>query len=171
MKEISGNCSLVFERPFVPFPVHKLFIVDDIDVTFNRGRIPVVTWNSSVHLQKWSGNSGFAVFCPKFVTSKGWKYLKDQYKNGDAKISWNGPSLPFSPLVSIFTDGAPEDAEWGHGSFPLDEYVKALGRSEEDPYYNHSLGMSYSKVWFDLIHISYFDCHCILLNSLEFPSF
>ncbi|KAL6577281.1 hypothetical protein OROMI_011557 [Orobanche minor] len=120
--------------------------MDEIDITFNRGRVPIATWNSSVHLRNSSGNSGFAFFCPKLVRSKGWKYLIDKSKNGHSQIYWKGPSLPFSPLVSIFTDGDSENAEWGHGSFPLDEYVKVLHRSDEEIYYNHSFGMSYSKI-------------------------
>lgn len=46
----------------------------------------------------------------------------------------------------LFTDEASENAEWGHGNFPLEEYAQALERSKEELYYNHSLGMRYSKV-------------------------
>lgn len=151
-KEKSGACSLVLERPLTPFPIHQLYLMDDIDILFNRGRVPISTWNKSIQASNLqdssesSGNSGFAVFCPKFLTSEGWKYLNDQNKNGLPQVARNAPSLPFSPLVAIFTEEVSENAEWGHGSFPLEEYVKALDRSKGELYYNHSLGMRYSKI-------------------------
>lgn len=153
-KEKSGSCSLVLERPFSPFPIHQLYLMNDLDIIFNRGRVPIATWNKSIwasNLQassESSGKSGFVVFCPKFLTSQGWKYLNDQNKNGQPQVVKNAPALPFSPLVAIFTGEVSEDAEWGHGSFPLEEYVKALDRSKGELYYNHSLGMRYSKVCF-----------------------
>ncbi|KAH6791063.1 hypothetical protein C2S51_006069 [Perilla frutescens var. frutescens] len=151
-KEKSGACSLVLERPFAHFPIHQLYLMDDIDILFNRGRVPITTWNKSIRASysqnssESSGNSGFAVFCPKFLTSQGWKCLNDQYKNGQSQVGRNAPALPFSPLVAIFTEEECENAEWGHGSFPLEEYVKALDRSKGELYYNHSLGMRYSKI-------------------------
>ncbi|KAK6155192.1 hypothetical protein DH2020_009440 [Rehmannia glutinosa] len=151
-KEKSSSCSLVLERPFSPFPIHKLFRINDLDILFNRGRVPVATWNQSIQASNLrassesSGNSGFVVFSPKFLTSRGWKYLSGQNKNGQPKLVKNTPALPFSPLVAIFTEEGSEDAEWAHGSFPLEEYVKALDRAEGDLYYNHSLGMRYSKI-------------------------
>ncbi|KAH6781323.1 hypothetical protein C2S51_006616 [Perilla frutescens var. frutescens] len=153
-KEKSGVCSLVLERPFAPFPIHQLYLMDDIDILFNRGRVPIATWSKSLRASnsqdssESSGNSGFAVFCPKFLTSKGWKCLNDQSKNGYSRVGRNAPALPFSPLVAIFTEEVSENVEWGHGSFPLDEYIKALDRSKGELYYNHSLGMRYSKVCF-----------------------
>ncbi|XP_020267923.1 phosphoglucan phosphatase LSF1, chloroplastic isoform X4 [Asparagus officinalis] len=39
-----------------------------------------------------------------------------------------------------------EDVEWAFGSFPLEEYIKALDRAKGELYYNHSLGMQYSKI-------------------------
>ncbi|KAL1538568.1 Phosphoglucan phosphatase lsf1, chloroplastic [Salvia divinorum] len=77
-KEKSGAYSLVLERPFAPFPIHQLHLMDDIDI--------------------------------------------------------------------LFTDEASENAEWGHGNFPLEEYAQALDRSKEELYYNHFLGMRYSKI-------------------------
>ncbi|XP_057769353.1 phosphoglucan phosphatase LSF1, chloroplastic-like [Salvia miltiorrhiza] len=151
-KEKSGAYSLVLERPFAPFPTHQLFPMDDIDIMFNRGRVPIATWNKSIgasNLQESSessGNSGFAVFCPKFLSSKGWKCLNDQNRNGLPQVSRNGAALPCSPLIAIFTDVVSENAEWGHGNFPLEEYANALERSKEELYYNHSLGMHYSKI-------------------------
>lgn len=55
-------------------------------------------------------------------------------------------AAPLSQLVTFFSDEDTGDAEWAHGSFPLDEYTKALDRSIGELYYNHSLGMRYSKV-------------------------
>lgn len=127
--------------------------MDDIDIVFNRGRVPIVTWNNSIRASNLqdssesSGNTGFAVFCPKFLTSQGWKYLNDQNKNGLPQVSRNGAALPISPLIAMFTDEVSENAEWGHGNFPLEEYAQALDRSKEELYYNHSLGMRYSKVF------------------------
>ncbi|KAL3624246.1 Phosphoglucan phosphatase lsf1, chloroplastic [Castilleja foliolosa] len=152
IKEQSGSCSLVLERPFSPFPIHQLLRINDFDILFNRGRVPVSTWNRNVqasHLRtsnESSGNSGFVVFCSKFLTSRGWAYLNDQKKNSQPQMVKVAPDLPFSPLVAIFTEQVSRDAEWGHGSFPLEEYVKALERADKDLYYNHSLGMRYSKI-------------------------
>ncbi|KAK4488499.1 hypothetical protein RD792_004263, partial [Penstemon davidsonii] len=147
-KEKSGSCSLVLERPFSPFPIHQLYVMNDLDILFNRGRVPVATWNKSIQASnlRSSGNSGFVIFCPKYLTTQGWKHLSDQNVNGQPQTVKNTPALPFSPLVSIFTEEGPEDAEWAHGSFPLEEYVKALDRSKGELYYNHSLGMRYSKI-------------------------
>ncbi|KAL6518837.1 Phosphoglucan phosphatase lsf1, chloroplastic [Orobanche hederae] len=151
-KEKSDSCTLVLERPSSPFPIHKLFPKNDIDVLFNRGRVPVATWNKNIQASKFrtstesSGNSGFVVFCPKFLTSEGWKYLSYQNKNGQLQMGRSTHALPLSPLVAIFTEQVSPDAEWAHGSFPLEEYVKALERAEGDLYYNHSLGMRYNKI-------------------------
>lgn len=95
-----------------------------------------------------NGNPGFVVFCPKFLTPQGWKYLNYENKNVQPQVFKNSTALPFSPPVAIFMEEASEDAEWGHGSFPLEEYVKALERSKGELYYNPSLGMRYSKVCF-----------------------
>lgn len=128
--------------------------MNDLDILFNRGRVPITTWNKNICASNLrassesSGNSGFAVFSPKFLTSQGWKYLNDQNMNNQPQTVKNTPALPFSPLVAIFTEEVSEDAEWAHGSFPLEEYVKALERSKGELYYNHSLGMRYSKVCF-----------------------
>lgn len=154
MKEKSGSFSLVLERPFSPFPVHQLHLMNDLDILYNRGRVSIATWNKNLlasNLQTSSGssgNSGFVTFCPKFLTSQGWKYLNDRDINGRPHMVKHTPVLPFSSLVAIFSEEVAENAEWGHGSFPLEEYVKALERSKGELYYNHSLGMRYSKVWF-----------------------
>ncbi|XP_073296105.1 phosphoglucan phosphatase LSF1, chloroplastic [Primulina huaijiensis] len=151
VKEKSGSCSLVLERPFSPFPIH-LYLLNDLDTLFNQGLVPIATWNDSIQSSNSNasgedaGNSGSVTFCPKLLSSKGWKYMNDQNKNGQPKIAKNSPTLPFGPLVATFTEELPENAEWGHGSFPLEEYVKALERSSEELYYNHSLGMRYSKI-------------------------
>ncbi|KAL8475476.1 hypothetical protein ACS0TY_028219 [Phlomoides rotata] len=151
-KQKSGSYSLVLERPDIPFPIHQLYLTNDFDISFNRGRVPLATWNKTLCASNLressdsSGNSGFVVFCPKFLAPQGWKYLNDQNKNGQRQVVKNSTALPFSPPIAIFTEEASEDAEWGHGSFPLEEYVKALERSKGELYYNHSLGMRYSKI-------------------------
>ncbi|XP_059282031.1 phosphoglucan phosphatase LSF1, chloroplastic isoform X1 [Lycium ferocissimum] len=152
MKENSGPCSLVLERPFFPFPIHQLYLMNDIDILFNRGRVPIATWNKNLLASnlrtscEGSGNSGFIVFSPKLLTSKGWNVLidRDQIRQ-DGKLNGT-PSLPFSPIINIFSEKDSGDSEWAHGSFPLEEYVKALDRSKGELYYKHDLGMRYSKI-------------------------
>ncbi|CAN4115610.1 unnamed protein product [Withania somnifera] len=151
MKENSGICSLVLERPFSPFPIQQLYLMNDIDILYNRGRVPIATWNKNLlasNLRTSSegcGNSGFVVFSPKLLTLNGWNVLSD----GDQirqQGKLNGiPSLPFSPIINVFSEKEIGDSEWTHGSFPLEEYVKALDRSKGELYYNHDLGMRYSK--------------------------
>lgn len=81
LKEKAGPVSLVLERPFSPFPVHQLLLLSGLDNLFNRGRVPLATWNKSTlasNLQPSSdggGSSGFALFSPKLQTSQGWKLL------------------------------------------------------------------------------------------------
>ncbi|XP_031116227.1 phosphoglucan phosphatase LSF1, chloroplastic [Ipomoea triloba] len=152
MQDNSGSCSLVLERPFSPFPIHQLYLMDDVDILFNRGRVPVVTWNKNLLSSNLrtscesSGNSGFASFSSKFLTSQGWKVLDSQNENREQNALNNTPPIPFSPLVNIFCESNTGDAEWAHGSFPLEEYIKALDRSKGELYYNHALGMRYSKI-------------------------
>ncbi|CAI9111040.1 OLC1v1011173C1 [Oldenlandia corymbosa var. corymbosa] len=153
MKESSGSCSLVLERPFSPFPVHQLFLMTDLDILFNRGRVSLATWNKNVLSSslrtstEGSGNSGFVTFSSKYVNSLGWKYLNDQYKINQPQLGRNStPPSPLSPVVTIFSVDESTDGEWAHGSFPLDEYAKALDRSKGELYYDHSLGMRYSKI-------------------------
>ncbi|KAL0351011.1 UNVERIFIED_CONTAM: Phosphoglucan phosphatase LSF1, chloroplastic [Sesamum radiatum] len=115
------------ERPFSPFPIHQLYLMNDLDILFNRGRVPIATWNKNICASNLrassesSGNSGFAVFSPKFLTSQGWKHLNDQNVNNQPQTVKNTPALPFSPLIAVFTEEVSEDAEWAHGSFPLEE--------------------------------------------------
>lgn len=142
LKELSGPFCLVLERPFAPFPIHQLHLMSDLDVLFNRGRVSVASWNKSILASNFqtssesTGNSGFIMFSSKFLTSQGWKLLNDQ----------NGLAQPTSELVCLFSEEESGDGEWAHGNFPLEEYVKALDRSKGELYYNHSLGMRYSKV-------------------------
>ncbi|OUZ99270.1 Dual specificity phosphatase [Macleaya cordata] len=152
LKEEKGSFSLVLERPSAPFPVQQLLHTNYVNMLFNRGRVPTVTWNRNIlasHLQsssESSGSSGFAGFSPKFFTVPGWKYLSDQ--NGQASSQRQNKlfSPPISQLVCVISEEERGEAEWAHGSFPLEEYVKALDRSKGELYYNHSLGMRYSKI-------------------------
>lgn len=152
LKEKAGSFSLVLERPFSPFPIQQLLLSNDLDTLFNRGRVPIATWKKEVlasNLQTSdasSGNSGFATFSSKFSTSQGWKLLNDQNGNVKSHMQKNILTPQISQLVGIFTEEEPGDGEWAHGSFPLDEYVKALERSKGELYYDHSRGMSYSKI-------------------------
>ncbi|XP_027151102.1 phosphoglucan phosphatase LSF1, chloroplastic [Coffea eugenioides] len=153
MKEKSGTCSLVLERPFSPFPVHRLFLMNDLDILFNRGRVPLATWNKNILTSNLrcstdgGSNSGFVTFSSKYVNPRGWKILSDQNKTSyQQMLKNNGHAVPLSPLVTIFFDEESAAGEWAHGSFPLDEYVMALDRASGELYYNHSLGMRYSKI-------------------------
>lgn len=153
LKEKSGSFSLVLERPFSPFPIQQLLLLNHLDVSYNKGKVAIATWNKSVfssNLQvsrETNGNSGFVTFSPKFLSSQGWKLL-NSYQNGHVQSQVQKSSLtsPLSQLVSIFSEDEPGDGEWAHGNFPLEEYIKALDRSKGELYYNHSLGMRYSKV-------------------------
>lgn len=150
-KENSGPCSLILERPFSPFPIQQLHLIDDLDILFNRGRVPIATWDKTVlpsNLRtstEGSGNSGFVVFSSKFLTPQGWK-LSSQNGHVNPQVQKSTMAAPLSQLVTFFSDEDTGDAEWAHGSFPLDEYTKALDRSKGELYYNHSLGMRYSKI-------------------------
>ncbi|GAV83635.1 DSPc domain-containing protein [Cephalotus follicularis] len=151
LTEKTGSFSLVLERPFSPFPIHQLHLGSDTDILFNRGRVPIATWNKAVLVStlktssEGSGNSGFIIFSSKFLASEGWELLINQ--NGHLKSeSQNILSQPMSQLVCIFCEEQPGDGEWAHGSFLLEEYIKALERSKGELYYNHSLGMRYTKI-------------------------
>lgn len=159
LTEKTGSFSLVLERPFSPFPIHQLQLSSDLDILFNRGRVPIATWNKTVLASnlktsyEGSGNSGFVTFSSKFLTSHGWKLLNDQNENiqydqnGNIQSpAQNTHALPVSQLVCIFSEEESGDGEWSHGNFPLEEYIKAIERSKGELYYNHSLGLRYSKV-------------------------
>ncbi|KVI09165.1 Dual specificity phosphatase, catalytic domain-containing protein [Cynara cardunculus var. scolymus] len=151
MLEKSGLCSLVLERPFSPFPIQHLHQKSDLEIQFNRGRVPIATWNKTILTSslrtsfEGSGNSGFIMFTPRFSTPKGWNLLINQNGQLRSRIQKNIPDEPFTQLVTIFSEEESGD-DWSHGSFPLDEYIKALDRSKGELYYNHSLGMRYSKI-------------------------
>lgn len=147
----NGPCSLILERPVSPFPIQQLYNKSNLDLFYNRGRVPIITWNKSILSSSLrtssdsSGNSGFVMFSSKFSTPQGWKLL-DRNGNTNSRLQKNAVSSPFGQLVTIFSEEEADDADWAHGSFPLDEYTKALDRSKGELYYNHSLGMSYSKI-------------------------
>lgn len=151
LKENTGSFSLILERPSSPFPIQQLHL-SDLDILFNRGRVSFASWNKSIlasNLQTSSdsnGNSGFVMFSSKFLTSRGWKLLSGQNGQIQSQIQKNILSQSLSELVCIFSEEESGDGEWAHGNFPLEEYVKALDRSKGELYYNHSLGMRYSKV-------------------------
>ena len=152
LEQRTGYFSLVLERPLSPFPIQQLCLMSDLDILFNRGRVPIATWNKTIlasNLQTCSeggGNSGFVMFSPKFITFQGWKILEGQNGDVNSKMQKNILSPPISQLVCIFSEEKSADVEWAHGSFPLEEYTKALDRSKGELYYNHFLGMRYSKV-------------------------
>lgn len=152
LKEKTGSFSLILERPFSPFPIQELHRANDFDILFNRGRVPVATWSKTTlasNLQtscEGSGNSGFVMFSSKYLAPKGWSLLSDQNGYVQPRMQKNKIAAPVSPLVCLFSEEESGDVVWAHGNFPLDEYVKALDRSKDELYYNHSLGMQYSKV-------------------------
>ncbi|CAK7328062.1 unnamed protein product [Dovyalis caffra] len=148
-----GAFSLVLERPFSPFPIHQLLHFNDFDIFFNRGRVPTATWNKTILSPSFegNGNSGFVTFSSKFLTPHGWSKLLN-HQNVQSPPNSINLAPPITQIVSIFTEQDPGDGEWSHGSFPLEEYIKALDRSKGELYYNHSLGMAYTKVT-EQIHV------------------
>ncbi|KAE9605119.1 putative Dual specificity protein phosphatase [Lupinus albus] len=152
LKEQTSSFSLILERPTSPFPIQLLHTMNDQEILFNIGRVPIVTWNKTLLASSFqsssesSGNSGFLMFNSKFLKSKGSQLLI--YQNGHAithgERNFFTENMP--RLVCIFTEEACGDGDWSHGSFPIEEYIQALNRSKDEMYYNHSLGMRYSKV-------------------------
>ncbi|KAK3011270.1 hypothetical protein RJ639_012015 [Escallonia herrerae] len=127
-------------------------LIEIKDFGDTEGRVPFATWNKTALTSnlrtssEGSGNSGFVMFSSKFLTREGWKYLNDQNGQVRTQMQKNTPVEPFSQLVTIFSKEESGDTEWAHGSFPLEEYIKALDRSKGELYYNHSAGMRYSKI-------------------------
>ncbi|ESQ49969.1 hypothetical protein EUTSA_v100203791mg, partial [Eutrema salsugineum] len=149
--EKTGSFSLVLERPFSPFPIQYLLHLSDLDMLYNRGRVPFVTWNknllsSNLRSPEGTGNSGYAAFSSKFFTPHGWKLLTRHSNSLQSGTPKNILSPPISPLVCVSSEQEPGDGEWGYGNFPLEEYIKALDRSKGELHYNHALGMRYSKI-------------------------
>lgn len=146
LKGTEGSLSMVLERPYSPFPIHQLSATSHLDNLCNRGRVPMATWNrnyitSHLHTSSESaGSSGFAVFSPQYLTSQGWKYLSNPIG------SVRSQAVNTIQLVSLLSSEGSGDDEWTHGSFPLEEYIKALDRAKGELVYNHSRGMQYSKI-------------------------
>ncbi|CAN1182796.1 Phosphoglucan phosphatase LSF1, chloroplastic [Linum perenne] len=141
----NGQLTLVLERPTFPFPIHLLDFSSDLG-SFNRGRVAMVTWNKSMlasHLQsnEETGSSGFAAFSWNFLTHHGWKLLNDRMGRVESP-----ESRYRTQVVSLLSEDVSGDGEWAHGNFPLEEYIGALERSKDELYYDHSLGMHYTKV-------------------------
>ncbi|KAJ0985849.1 hypothetical protein J5N97_004205 [Dioscorea zingiberensis] len=149
-----GSFSLVLERPFTPFPIQQLRLNGDSHILFNKGRVPLATWNRTVltsNLQSsldGNGNTGFVIFSPKFLNSQGWMLLSSDQSGFDSLTQNNMGNLSrtMSEIVGLFSEEESENVEWAFGSFPLEEYIKALDRAKGELYYNHSLGMQYSKI-------------------------
>lgn len=161
LKEIAGSLSIVLERPFSPYPIQQLQLNGYYHTLFNRGRVPFSTWNTAVlssNLQSSSegrGNSGFAIFSPKFLNSEGRLLFSEKSVIPNCQSQNGFPLKDISEVVSVFNEEDDQDIEWVYGSFPLDEYIKAVDRAKEELSYNHLLGMQYSKVhiftWFCMI--------------------
>ncbi|CAA6671457.1 unnamed protein product [Spirodela intermedia] len=155
LKATTGSFSLVLERPSSPFPIQQLCLLGDYDIIFNKGRVPITSWNSALYgtgnrpLSEGNGNPGFVIFSPKLLQPQGWELLSGEQRGlSDVQDPNNSGFLSKhkSELIGIFSEGEFVDAEWSFGSFPLEEYLKALDRSKGELYYNHSLGMQYSKI-------------------------
>ncbi|KAK2413794.1 phosphoglucan phosphatase DSP4, amyloplastic [Trifolium repens] len=153
LKEQTSSFSLVLERPASTFPIQLLHNkMNDLEIVYNRGRVPVVTWNKTLlasNLQpssESSGNSGFSMFNSKFLNSNGSKLLGNQNQHAITHGERNSFTEQTIQLACVFSEEASGDGDWAHGSFPLEEYIKALDRSKDEMYYNHSLGMRYSKI-------------------------
>lgn len=152
LKEQTSSFSFVLERPTPPFPIQLLHKTNDLEIVFNRGRVPITTWNKTLlasNLQpsiESCGNSGFLMFNSKFLKSDGSKLLGNQQQHPITHGERNFFTEQTTQLACVFTEEACGDGDWAHGSFPLEEYIKALDRSKDEMYYNHSLGMRYSKI-------------------------
>ncbi|KAH9330058.1 hypothetical protein KI387_002166, partial [Taxus chinensis] len=159
-KEKSGSVNLVLERPVFPFPIQRFPLKNNPEATYNRGRVPIVTWDENMltpGLQPEAGvhgHAGFVLYSSKFLKPKGWKTLANFTSNGApvSKVEMKSSSklMPVQPsdeIVAFFTEEESiEGVEWTYGSFPVDEYVNALNRAEGELSYNHFLGMRYTKV-------------------------
>ncbi|GLT33258.1 hypothetical protein SLA2020_078620 [Shorea laevis] len=148
----TGSFSLVLERPFTPFPIQELYHSSDLDILFNRGRVPIATWSKALLASnlrtstEGSGNSGFVVFSSKFLTSQGRKFLNGQNGIGQSQAEKNYLHPSPIQLACIFSEEEPGHGEWAYGNFPVEEYIKALERSKGELYYDHSLGMRCCKI-------------------------
>lgn len=144
---------LLLERPVSPFPVQQLDLnVDQQSLTNRCGRIPFTTWNhhfltTNLHptSQDGNGHSGFAIFSPRFLSSKAWLLLS-RINRFSQKNKIFHPENSAREVVDIFSNEDEENVEWGYGSFPLEEYTKALDRAKCELHYNHSYGMQYTKI-------------------------
>ncbi|BAT84674.1 Phosphoglucan phosphatase [Vigna angularis] len=152
LNEQTSSFSLVLERPTSPFPIQVLHKMNDLEIVFNRGRVPIVTWNKTLlasNLQsssESSANSGFLMFNSKFLKPNANKLLGNQNQRTITHGERNFFAEHTPQIACVFTEEVCGDGDWGHGSFPLEEYIQALDRSKDEMYYNHSLGMRYSKI-------------------------
>ncbi|KAK7339456.1 hypothetical protein VNO77_20126 [Canavalia gladiata] len=152
LNEQANSFSLVLERPTSPFPIQLLHKMNDLEIVFNRGRVPIVTWNKTLlasNLQpsnEGSGNCGFLIFNSKFLKPHGSKLLNNQNQHTITHGERHFFTEHTTQLACVFTEEVCGDGEWAHGSFLLEEYIQALDRSKDEMYYNHSLGMRYSKI-------------------------
>ncbi|KAI5430702.1 Phosphoglucan phosphatase lsf1, partial [Lathyrus oleraceus] len=153
LNEQTSSFSLVLERPASTFPIQLLHNkTNDLEIVYNRGRVPIVTWNKTLlasNLQpsgESCGSSGFSMFNSKFLNSSGSKLLGNQNQHAITHGERNSFTEQTIQLACVFTEEACGDGDWAHGSFPLEEYIKALDRSKDEMYYNHCLGMRYSKI-------------------------
>ncbi|KAF3342073.1 phosphoglucan phosphatase LSF1 [Carex littledalei] len=149
INEASGPCSLVLERPFTPFPLHELPLNADYNILFNKGRVPLTTWNSKFVQNSYQklnlngngdGRVGFAIFSPQLLSPSGWAQLSGE-RNGTMKSS----KLK-TEIIAKWAEDQGGETDWSFGGFPLEEYIKALDRAKDELCYNHSLGMQYSKI-------------------------
>ncbi|OIW01931.1 hypothetical protein TanjilG_14164 [Lupinus angustifolius] len=126
--------------------------MNDHEIFFNIGRVPMVTWNKTLLASNFqassesSGNSGFLMFNSKFLKSKGSTLLVNQNEHAITHGERKFFTEHMPQLVCIFTEEVCGDGDWSHGSFPIEEYIQALNRSKDEMYYSHSLGLRYSKI-------------------------
>ncbi|KAG6494045.1 hypothetical protein ZIOFF_049063 [Zingiber officinale] len=151
LKTNKGSFSLVLERPFSPYPIQHLHPSDVYHALFNKGQVAFATWNKNVLAKdlysgsEANGKSGFAIFSAKFLQSEGWMLLSSQ-GSVNSLLQSNSHPLAKHAHELISTLSEEEQGEWAYGSFPLEEYIKALDRAKGELYYNHSLGMQFSRI-------------------------
>ncbi|XP_074585789.1 phosphoglucan phosphatase LSF1, chloroplastic [Curcuma longa] len=151
LKNNKGSFSLVLERPFSPYPIQHLHPSAVYHTLFNKGQVAFATWNKNVLAKdlysdsEANGKSGFAIFSAKFLQSEGWMLLSSQGSVNSLLQSHSHPLAKHAhELISTLSEE--EQGEWAYGSFPLEEYIKALDRAKGELYYNHSLGMQFSRI-------------------------
>jgi hypothetical protein len=91
--------------------------MNDLEIVYNRGRVPVVTWNKTLlasNLQpssESSGNSGFSMFNSKFLNSNGSKLLGNQNQHAITHGERNSFTEQTIQLACVFSEEESGDGD------------------------------------------------------------